>query len=230
MFEEMPHGIEPSSRARAGFVAIGLHLTIVFIAVNSSRGVGQPMNRSVLDTVRIELPHASTTPTVPKPSPREQTPMVPSAPAVPPLRLESPHAPTLKLQKLDLPRLDEVLATIRSKTSNGSSSRDSSSVDIVVAASEVDHLPELLGNLTPHYPEELRQAGLSGETLLEYVIDRKGRVVSGSIRTIHTSHPAFAQSAIESLNRARFKPARHAGQSIAVVVRQRIRFESRERF
>ena len=226
MFEAMPPGIEPSSRARAGFVAIGLHLTIVFLAVNSSRGAGQPVNRPVLDTVRIELPRAPVMQTVPRIAPREQFPMVPGAPAVPPLQLESPHAANLQL---DFPKLDQSLPTIRSLISTSGPSRDSSSIDTALAASEVDHLPELLGSLTPRYPEKLRQAGLSGETLLEYIIDRDGRVVPSSIRTIHTSHPAFAQSAIESLNGARFKAARRGGQSIAVVVRQRIRFESRER-
>jgi protein TonB len=227
MFEEMPHGIEPSSRARAGFVAIGLHLTIVFVAVHGTRGSGQPLSHPLLDTVRIELPRAPTPHRAPDVAPRAQSPLVASPPAVPPLQLESPHAASLEL---DFPTVDPVLATILS-TTTGPSSHDSSPEDTaVVAASEVDHLPELLGNLTPRYPEELRQAGLSGETLLEYVIDREGRVVPGSIRTIHTSHTAFAQSAIESLNRARFNPARRAGRSIAVVVRQRIRFESRESY
>jgi TonB family protein len=204
-----------------------LHLTIVCVAVYGTRGTGGPISGPILDTLRIELPPAPTTQTVPDVTGRQPFHMVPSAPAVPPLRLESPHAASLKL---DFPNLDQVLATIRSVTSDGASGRDSAPGDTAVAASEVDRLPELLGDLAPRYPDELRRAGLSGETLLEYVIDRDGRVVPGSIRVMRTSHPAFAQSAIESLKRARFNPARRAGRSIAVVVRQRIRFESRESY
>jgi TonB family protein len=227
MFEGMPLGIEPSSRRRAALTAFVLHGTIVFVAVHGTRGSGQPLSRPLLDTVRIELPRAPTPHRAPDVAPRAQSPLVPSPPAVPPLQLESPHAASLKL---DFPRVDQVLATILS-TTTGPSSRDSSPEDTaVVAASEVDRLPELLGDLTPRYPDELRRVGLSGATLLEYVIDRDGRVVPGSIRVMRTSHPAFAQSAIESLKRARFNPARRAGRSIAVVVRQRIRFESRESY
>jgi protein TonB len=219
----MPLGIEPSSRRRAALAAFVLHGTIVFVAVHGTRGSGQPLSRPLLDTVRIELPRAPTPHRAPDVAPRAQSPLVPSPPGVPPLQLESPHAASLKL---DFPRVDQILATIRSTTTG--SSRDSSPEDTaVVAASEVDRLPELLEDLTPRYPDDLRRAGLSGETLLEYIIDREGRVVSGSIRVLGTSHPAFAQSAIESLKRARFNPARRAGRSIAVVVRQRIRFESR---
>jgi TonB family protein len=227
MFEEMPLGIEPSSRARAGLAAIVLHLTIVFVAVYSTRETGEPMSGPILDTLRIELPRAPTTQTAPDVTARQRFHMVPRAPAVPPLRLESPHAASLEL---DFPKLDQVLAGIRLVTSDGASGRDSAPGDTAVAASEVDRLPELLGDLTPGYPDELRRVGLSGETLLEYVIDREGRVAPGSIRVIRTSHPAFAQSVIESLNRARFKPAQRAGRSVAVVVRQRIRFESHQSY
>ena len=231
MFEAMPLGIEASSRTRAGLAAIVLHFTVVLVAVLSTRATAQPKSGPILDTVRIELPRVPTTPTVPRIAPREQLPMVPSAPVVPPLQLEPPHASSPTPDRLDFPTLDQGLATIRSKTSIASSSDDTSSGDTAaVTASEVDHLPELLGDVTPRYPDELRRVGLSGETLLEYVIDREGRVVPGSIRVIRASHPAFAQSAIESLIRARFKPARRAGRSIAVVVRQSIRFESRRSF
>jgi TonB family protein len=229
MFEEMPLGIEPSSRARAGLAAISFHLAIVFVAVHSTRGTAQPERRPILDTVRIELPPPPTMPTAPSIAPREQFPMVPSAPTVPRLPLESPRAANLTV---DFPKLDQALTTMRSMISSGSSGRDGplSGDTAAVLASEVDHLPELLGDLKPRYPEELRRTRVSGETLLEYVIDSKGRVVSGSIRVIHTSHPAFARSVIESLLGARFNPARRAGRSIAVVVRQRIRFESRQSF
>lgn len=223
MFEEMPLGIEPSSQARAGLAAIVLHLTIVSVAVYNTRGTDEPMRGSTVDTVRIELPRAPTTHPVPDVTARQRFHVVPRAPAVPPLRLESPHAASLKL---DFPKLDQVLATIRSATSDEASGRDSAPGDTAVAASEVDPLPELLGDLTPRYPDELRRVGLSGETLLEYIVDGGGRVAPGSIRVIRASHPAFAQSVIEALNRARFIPAQRAGRSVAVVVRQRIRFQS----
>lgn len=226
MFQELPLSIESSSRVRAGLVAILLHLTIIIVAVCSTRGTAEPKSQPIFDAVRIELPPAPTMQSVPRIAPRGQFPVVPSAPEVAPLRLESPPSANFKIQS----KLDRGLADVRTMISNDPSGRDSSLLvdTAVVPASAADHLPELLGDLNPHYPDELRRTGVSGEAVLEYVINREGRVVAGSIRVIRTTHPAFARSAIESLLHARFNPARRAGWSVAVVVRQRIRFESRQ--
>jgi TonB family protein len=227
MFEEIPLAIGLSSWARAGLSAIVLHLIIALAAISGSHGTALTVRPPIRDTVRIELPRAPASQTVRSRLQRGEFPAVPSAPVVPALRLEAPAA---SLQ-LDESKLDQLLTSIRSVTSNGSLSGESSSLDTAaVAASEVDQLPELLGDLKPRYPNELRTAGLSGEALLEYVIDRDGRVVAGSIRIIRSTHPAFARSAIESLVRARFRPARRKRQDIPVSVRQRIRFESRKAF
>jgi hypothetical protein len=115
MFEEMPLGIQPSSQRRAALAAFVLHVTIVFVAVYGTRGSGQPLSRPIVDTVPIELPRASTPQTVPNVAPREQSPLVPGAPAVPRLRLESPHAAA---PKLDSSKLDQVLEAIRSMTTD----------------------------------------------------------------------------------------------------------------
>ena len=97
MFEEMALGADAALRARAVFAAIALHLTIVFVAAHSTRDPAQPMTRRIPDTVRIELPRAPTTQTAaPSVRSREQFPVVPSAPAVPPLRLEPPRAGSLQ--------------------------------------------------------------------------------------------------------------------------------------
>ena len=92
---------------------------------------------------------------------------------------------------------------------------------------EVDELPEIRGRLRPSYPEPLRRAGITGEVMLEYVIDQTGRADTGSVRVMATTDPAFAVSSIEAVLDASFKPALRAGQPVAVLVRQTIRFQER---
>jgi TonB family protein len=92
--------------------------------------------------------------------------------------------------------------------------------------SALDELPALLNDLRPRYPEQLRAATFNGEVVVEYVIDRNGRVLANSIRTIRSDHPAFTRSVREALLTARFRPGRRGGRSVPVLVRQRIRFET----
>jgi TonB family protein len=92
--------------------------------------------------------------------------------------------------------------------------------------SALDELPALLNDLSPRYPEELRAATVNGEVVVEYVIDRNGRVLANSIRTIRSDHPGFTRSVREALLTARFRPGKRGGRSVPVLVRQRIRFET----
>jgi protein TonB len=99
--------------------------------------------------------------------------------------------------------------------------------DGVLSLGEVDRLPELAGQIRPEYPEALRATGASGAVELEYVIAANGRIDSGMVRSLISSHPAFTRAAVAALLRARFRPGLRAGRPVAVRVRQRIRFEAR---
>jgi protein TonB len=88
-------------------------------------------------------------------------------------------------------------------------------------------LPELAEDLRPRYPEMLRQAGVSGEVELEYVVLESGRVDSASVRVLASTHPAFSEAAREALQRARFKPAHRGAGPVPVTVRQTLHFVSR---
>ncbi len=84
-------------------------------------------------------------------------------------------------------------------------------------------------HLDPEYPDVLRRAGVGGAVEVEYVVGRDGRVESRSLRVLATDHPQFTASVAGALRGARFKAARRGGQSVAVLVRQTIRFRSETR-
>jgi periplasmic protein TonB len=226
MFQAMPLGTNRSSRARAGLAALVLHLTVVTAAVHGTGGTMPAATRAPVDTIRIELPRARSAERTSKQVPvRSELPVMPSAPLVPP-PLDQRQSPPLQP---DVSSLGQVLSTLRASALAGAEIPGSASGDTLpVAAGDVDRLPELLGDLAPRYPDELQAAGLTGETVVEYVIGPEGRVVRSTIRVVQTTHPALARSVIEALTSARFRPGRRAGQVVAVLVRQRIRFERRE--
>jgi len=69
------------------------------------------------------------------------------------------------------------------------------------------------------YPPLLRLAGITGRAVLEFVVDVQGRVETGTIKVIESSHPGFATSARAAAPAMRFSPARVNGRAVRVLVR-----------
>ncbi len=91
----------------------------------------------------------------------------------------------------------------------------------------VDEPARVLSQPVPVFPAVLRAAGLGGRVELSFVVDTSGVVESGSLTVAEGSHPGFAASARETIERSRFAPARIRGQAVRQLVRQSIRFEVR---
>jgi protein TonB len=88
----------------------------------------------------------------------------------------------------------------------------------------VDQLPRFLDPrearrlLVRMYPGTLRDAGITGITVVELVIDRNGEVEPGSVTVEETTHEAFRAAAVRAAQRFRFRPARLRGQPVPVRV------------
>jgi periplasmic protein TonB len=223
MFEELPFGISASSQTRAGLVALFAHVLVIVTAVYATERP-TAVTRASADTVRIQLSPArrpdETSPT----GPARHHPSLPSAPtilAVPP----QSHTPTIP--GLDISPAAPGLDAVRSLVTGERAALDVRALGSTApSVSAVDELPTLQDDLAPRYPEQLRALGLTGEVLVEYVVNAEGRVARSSLRIVHSPHPAFSQAVIEALVRARFNPARVGGRSVAVLVQQKIRFEA----
>lgn len=95
--------------------------------------------------------------------------------------------------------------------------------DWVPGEGDVDELPSLersgLARLMErHYPQQLRDARVSGRALVEVIVDTDGRVRPGSAKVIETSHPAFEDATLRAAERFRFRPAKIAGMVVPVKV------------
>jgi TonB family protein len=84
---------------------------------------------------------------------------------------------------------------------------------------EVDQAPRLGVPLLLPYPAVLRAAGVTGEVVVEYVVDQTGRVDTSAVRTVAFTHPDFVLPVREAQAGVRFTPARRAGAPVAVRVR-----------
>jgi protein TonB len=80
------------------------------------------------------------------------------------------------------------------------------------------------GMAAPAYPASLRAAGLSGNVVVEFVVDTLGRVEDGTSRIVSADHPLFAASVRSVLPAYRFLPAEVEGRRVRQLVRLPFRF------
>ena len=80
------------------------------------------------------------------------------------------------------------------------------------------------GNSAPDYPPTLRGAGVTGDVVVQFIVDSTGRVERESIRVPHASHELFAEAARRWLPGTRYAPAEVAGRRVRQLVDQRIEF------
>jgi protein TonB len=80
------------------------------------------------------------------------------------------------------------------------------------------------GSVAPRYPDMLRQAGVEGEVLAQFVVDTTGRAEPGSLKILKSSHDMFVQSVKNALPQMRFIPAEVGGRKVKQLVQQPFSF------
>ncbi|MDH5643633.1 MAG: energy transducer TonB, partial [Gemmatimonadota bacterium] len=103
---------------------------------------------------------------------------------------------------------------------------DNSTEDLngTFSSMSVDQVPTRISGPPPRYPEMLRQAGMEGWVLLEFVVDTSGAVEPGSVQIVESSNRAFDRPALDMIERSRFSPGRVRGHPVRTMVRQRVGF------
>lgn len=87
----------------------------------------------------------------------------------------------------------------------------------VYAEELVDVRPDRLAGPPPIYPELLRQSGIQGRVLVQFVVDTMGKAEPSSIRIIQTPNPAFNEVVKTAVVRSQFRPGRVRGRAVRVL-------------
>jgi protein TonB len=74
----------------------------------------------------------------------------------------------------------------------------------------------------PQYPYEMSRAGISGEVVVEFIINANGDVVD--TRVVRSSHREFEVPAMQAVQKWKFKPGRKGGKAVATKASQLIEF------
>lgn len=78
--------------------------------------------------------------------------------------------------------------------------------------SKLDQTPVARFQARPQYPFELRRRGVSGEAVVDFIVDLNGDVQNAF--AIRATHAAFGQAAVECVQKWKFKPGRKGGRDV----------------
>jgi TonB family protein len=90
------------------------------------------------------------------------------------------------------------------------------------AADRPDQKIKLIKGVIPTYPYNMRNAGVIGQVVIEFVVDPEGRVINPIV--IRSNNPWFERPAIEAILQWKYQPARKNGRTVKTLAQQRIDF------
>ena len=80
---------------------------------------------------------------------------------------------------------------------------------------------------SPQYPSSLRQSGITGQVLVQFVVDTLGRAEMGDVQIVEASHALFADAVRAALARYRFSAGEAAGHRVRTRVQLPFTFSLR---
>jgi protein TonB len=88
----------------------------------------------------------------------------------------------------------------------------------VFLESLVEEKPDRLSGPQPVYPEMLRNAGIHGHVLVQFVVDTTGKAEPGTIHIVQSPNPGFNDLVKKSVLNSRFRPGRMHGRAVRVLI------------
>ena len=81
-------------------------------------------------------------------------------------------------------------------------------------SNQVDQQPKPVSQARPLYPAELREAGVTGKAVVDFIVDADGAVRNATV--LSAPHPAIGDSVLEAVSHWKFDPARKDGGAVAM--------------
>jgi protein TonB len=85
--------------------------------------------------------------------------------------------------------------------------------DIRTVGGEVQP-PRLLDRVAPHYPDSARKEKVTGQVIIQAVIEKDGSVARAFV--VRPVHPDLDAAALEAVRQWQYEPARQNGKPVAV--------------
>lgn len=172
--------------------------------------IQRPKPRPVKKTLAKSKPKPKLKPEIkpavkPKPLP-EPVPVKKTAP-------EPPPVPQKKLKPAEEQTPPQPAVKTEPQNRSETAAADNA-LPVPVPIFQLSNMPRFLHKVLPVYPKILKHRGItSGRVTLSVLIDATGKI--RNIQVLNSSHPEFAQAAIDAINACSFQPADIKGKPVA---------------
>ena len=228
MFGELLESRARPVRNRTGtivsVVGHGAFIALAVLATRTQLSATGPKER-VID---LPLVHPRAPTSVETPSPRRSSAPQTSAPAQPTLVVPTvvlPGIPPIDLTATTPTEISWAPDASSRQLTSGVPGRGTSEDGIPFAPGVDKPAIAMAGNPSPRYPEVLRRANVTGEVVVQVVIDTTGVADMSTMRVISSSHPMLTEAVRAAFPRARFIPAETGGRKVRMWVVQSFLFE-----
>ena len=92
--------------------------------------------------------------------------------------------------------------------------------------SKLDQQPQARAKVPPQYPFEMRRAGITGEVLVEFIVDSNGDVRNAF--AVRSSQREFEAAAVQAVSKWKFRPGKKGGRAVNTRMQQPISFSLAE--
>ncbi|HJQ11556.1 MAG TPA: energy transducer TonB [Gemmatimonadaceae bacterium] len=89
---------------------------------------------------------------------------------------------------------------------------------------QVEKAVERIGGASPEYPASLRDRGVQGTVVIQFVVNENGRADPGSVKVLDSTDPAFTAAVKEALPRMKFSAAQIGGKKVSQLVQMPFQF------
>ncbi len=224
MFGPMPlSSVDPSRRAVTLLAAVAVHALVITGAARLTVAAPAPATALSPDTAVIYVD------TDQSPASEAEGGATTDLPGKPPSPVELTDLPALPADPSpanlpSLPLADARRFAVGTGTWLSGRAESSTGTGAVPGAVEVDEPPALVQSGQAEYPPALEAAGVNGAVRVRFVVDSTGLVRDGSVEVLSATHPAFAGPARGAVANSRFRPGRHRGRAVPVLVEQVVSF------
>jgi protein TonB len=89
---------------------------------------------------------------------------------------------------------------------------------------QVEQAVRKIGGDAPNYPPSLKDAGVTGKVLAQFVVGENGRYEPGSLKILESSNPQFTAAVKQALPGMRFSAAQIGGKKVSQLVQMPFQF------
>ncbi|MGI8401375.1 MAG: TonB family protein [Gemmatimonadaceae bacterium] len=89
---------------------------------------------------------------------------------------------------------------------------------------QVERPVQKIGGEAPEYPSSLRESGVEGQVLAQFVVNESGRYEGGTLKILSSSNSAFTAAVKDALPRMRFSAAQIGGRKVQQLVQMPFQF------